>query len=113
MLAAVAAVGPWTPRPGHLIPLLRLVTERLRPLRGGEGRYLHYTRYLAQDLTANRITPGVIATGRIMETAIPGSSESNRDRAELVALRRARSGRRLPYGRRVLATDLSDMLPEP
>jgi hypothetical protein len=32
--------------------------------------------------------PGVIATGRIMQTVIPGSSQSNRDRAELVALRR-------------------------
>ena len=38
----------------------------------------HYTRYLAQDLgplgiTANCIAPGVIATGRIMATVIPGS----------------------------------------
>ena len=38
----------------------------------------HYTRYLAQDLgpfgiTANCIAPGVIATGRIMSTVIPGS----------------------------------------
>src|SRR5205823_6766421 len=53
----------------------------------------HYTRYLAQDLgpfgiTANCIAPGVIATGRIMQTVIPGSSQSNRDRSELVALRR-------------------------
>jgi 3-oxoacyl-[acyl-carrier protein] reductase len=53
----------------------------------------HYTRYLAQDLgpfgiTANCIAPGVIATGRIMATVIPGSIQSNRDRAELVALRR-------------------------
>ena len=31
---------------------------------------------------------GVIATGRIMATVIPGSIQSNRDRAELVALRR-------------------------
>jgi len=30
----------------------------------------------------------VIATGRIMATVIPGSIQSNRDRAELVALRR-------------------------
>jgi 3-oxoacyl-[acyl-carrier protein] reductase len=30
----------------------------------------------------------VIATGRIMQTVIPGSSQSNRDRADLVALRR-------------------------
>src|SRR5260370_34055764 len=53
----------------------------------------HYTRYLAQDLgpfgiTANCIAPGVIATGCIMQTVIPGSSQSNRDRSELVALRR-------------------------
>jgi 3-oxoacyl-[acyl-carrier protein] reductase len=53
----------------------------------------HYTRYLAQDLgpfgiTANCIAPGVIATGRIKATAIPDSIQSNRDRAELVALRR-------------------------
>src|SRR6266446_4379020 len=53
----------------------------------------HYTRYLAQDLgpfgiTANCIASGVIATGRIMATVIPGSIQSNRDRAELVALRR-------------------------
>jgi 3-oxoacyl-[acyl-carrier protein] reductase len=53
----------------------------------------HYTRYLAQDLgpfgiTVNCIAPGVIATGRIMATVIPGSVQSNRDRAELVALRR-------------------------
>jgi 3-oxoacyl-[acyl-carrier protein] reductase len=53
----------------------------------------NYTRYLAQDLgpfgiTANCIAPGVIATGRIIETVIPGSIQSNRDRAELVALRR-------------------------
>jgi 3-oxoacyl-[acyl-carrier protein] reductase len=46
----------------------------------------HYTRYLAQDLgpfgiTANCIAPGVIATGRIMATVIPGSAQGNRDRA--------------------------------
>jgi hypothetical protein len=50
-------------------------------------------RYLAQDLgpsgiTANCIATGVIATGRIMATVILGSSRSNRDRAELVAVRR-------------------------
>src|SRR5246127_344534 len=48
----------------------------------------HYTRYLAQDLgpfgiTVNCIAPGVIATGRILATVIPGSIQSNRDRAEL------------------------------
>jgi NAD(P)-dependent dehydrogenase (short-subunit alcohol dehydrogenase family) len=36
----------------------------------------------------NCIAPGVIATRRIMQTVIPGSSQSNRGRAELVALRR-------------------------
>ena len=51
----------------------------------------HYTRYLAHDLgpygiTANCIAPGVIATGRIMQTVLPGSSDSNRDRSEMVAL---------------------------
>jgi 3-oxoacyl-[acyl-carrier protein] reductase len=73
----------------------------------------HYTRYLAQDLgpfgiTANCIAPGVIATGRIMATVIPGSTQSNRDRAELVALRRL--GTVEDCGRVVefLATDLSD-----
>ena len=32
--------------------------------------------------------PGGITTGRIMAMVIPGSSQSNRNRAELVALRR-------------------------
>jgi 3-oxoacyl-[acyl-carrier protein] reductase len=74
---------------------------------------VHYTRYLAQDLgpfgiTANCIAPGVIATGRIMATVIPGSIQSNRDRAELVALRRL--GTLEDCGKVVefLATDLSD-----
>ena len=49
----------------------------------------HYTRYLAQDLGPFGITaPGVITTGRIMATVIPGSSQSNRDRSELVAFQR-------------------------
>jgi 3-oxoacyl-[acyl-carrier protein] reductase len=53
----------------------------------------HYTRNLAQDLgpfgiAANCIAPGVIATGRIMQTIIPASMQSNRYRSELVALRR-------------------------
>ena len=34
------------------------------------------------------VAPRVIATGRIMATVVPGSIQSNRDRAELVALRR-------------------------
>ncbi len=73
----------------------------------------HYTRYLAQDLgpfgiTANCIAPGVIATGRIMQTVIPGSSQSNRDRAELVALRRLGTVEDCAKVVEFLATDLSD-----
>jgi 3-oxoacyl-[acyl-carrier protein] reductase len=73
----------------------------------------HYTRYLAQDLgpygiTANCIAPGVIATGRIMATVIPGSSQSNRDRAELVALRRLGTVDDCAKVVEFLATDLSD-----
>jgi len=73
----------------------------------------HYTRYLAQDLgpygiTANCIAPGVIATGRIMQTVLPGSSDSNRDRAELVALRRLGSVEDCAKAVEFLATDLSD-----
>jgi 3-oxoacyl-[acyl-carrier protein] reductase len=53
----------------------------------------HYTRYLAQDLgpfgiTANCIAPGLLQPAGSLVTVIPGSSQSNRDRAELVALRR-------------------------
>jgi 3-oxoacyl-[acyl-carrier protein] reductase len=73
----------------------------------------HYTRYLAQDLgpfgiTANCIAPGVIATGRIMATVIPGSVQSNRDRAELVALRRLGTVEDCAKVVEFLATDLSD-----
>ena len=73
----------------------------------------HYTRYLAQDLgpfgiTANCIAPGVIATGRILQTVIPGSSQSNRDRAELVALRRLGTVEDCARVVEFLATDLSD-----
>ena len=73
----------------------------------------HYTRYLAQDLgpfgiTANCIAPGVIATGRIMTTVIPGSSQSNRDRAELVALRRLGTVEDCAKVVEFVATDLSD-----
>ena len=73
----------------------------------------HYTRYLAQDLgsfgiTANCIAPGVIATGRIMATVIPGSIQSNRDRAELVALRRLGTVEDCAKVVEFLATDLSD-----
>jgi 3-oxoacyl-[acyl-carrier protein] reductase len=73
----------------------------------------HYTRYLAQDLapfgiTANCIAPGVIATGRIMATVIPGSIQSNRDRAELAALRRLGTVEDCTKVVEFLATDLSD-----
>src|ERR1700726_1731195 len=73
----------------------------------------HYTRYLAQDLgpfgiTANCIAPGVIATGRVMQTVIPGSSQSNRDRSELVALRRLGTVEDCARVVEFLATDLSD-----
>jgi 3-oxoacyl-[acyl-carrier protein] reductase len=75
--------------------------------------FARYTRYLAQDLgpfgiTANCIAPGVIATGRIMATVIPGSSQSNRDRAELVALRRLGTVQDCAKVVEFLATDLSD-----
>jgi 3-oxoacyl-[acyl-carrier protein] reductase len=73
----------------------------------------HYTRYLAQDLgphgiTANCIAPGVITTGRIMATVIPGSVQSNRDRAGLVALRRLGTVEDCAKVVEFLATDLSD-----
>jgi NAD(P)-dependent dehydrogenase (short-subunit alcohol dehydrogenase family) len=69
--------------------------------------------YSIQDLgsfgiTVNCIALGVIATGRIMATVIPGSIQSNRDRAESVALRRL--GTVEDYAKVIesLATDLSD-----
>ena len=54
------------------------------------------------------IAPGVIATGRIMATVIPGSIQSNRDRAELVALRRLGTVEDCAKVIEFLATDLSD-----
>jgi 3-oxoacyl-[acyl-carrier protein] reductase len=73
----------------------------------------HYTRYLAQVLgpygiTANCIAPGVIATGRIMQTVIPGSINGNRDRSEQVALRRLGTVEDCAKVVEFLATDLSD-----
>jgi len=73
----------------------------------------HYTRYLAQDLgpygiTANCIAPGLIATGRIMQTVLPGSSNSNRDRTEQVALRRLGTVEDCAKVVEFLCTDLSD-----
>jgi 3-oxoacyl-[acyl-carrier protein] reductase len=73
----------------------------------------HYTRYLAQDLgphgiTANCIAPGVIATGRIMQTVLPGSSTANQNRAEEIALRRLGTVEDCARVIEFLATDLSD-----
>src|ERR1700740_2591365 len=52
--------------------------------------------------------PSVIATGRIVATVIPGSIQSNRDRAELVALRRLGTVEDCAKVVEFLATDLSD-----
>jgi 3-oxoacyl-[acyl-carrier protein] reductase len=73
----------------------------------------HYTRYLAQDLgpygiTANCIAPGTIATGRIMQTVIPGSSGANDDPASRVALRRVGTVEDCARVVEFLTTDLSD-----
>jgi 3-oxoacyl-[acyl-carrier protein] reductase len=73
----------------------------------------HYTRYLAQDLgpfgiTANCIAPGTIATGRIMQTVIPGSSRANADPAARVALRRTGTVEDCARVIEFLTTDLSD-----
>ena len=71
------------------------------------------SRYGAQDLgpfgiTAKCITPGVIASGGIMAMVIPGSNQSNRDRAALVALRRLGTVEDCAKVVEFLATDLSD-----
>jgi 3-oxoacyl-[acyl-carrier protein] reductase len=76
-------------------------------------RLAHYTRDLAQDLgphgvTANCIAPGVIATGRIMQTVLPGSSTANQNRAEQIALRRLGTVEDCARVIEFLATDLSD-----
>ena len=73
----------------------------------------HYTRYLAQDLgphgiTANCIAPGVIATGRIMQTVLPGSTGANNDPAARVALRRVGTVEDCARVVEFLTTDLSD-----
>jgi len=84
------------------------------PITGQRRRRIaHYTRYLAQHLgpfgiTANCIAPGVIATGRIMATVIPGSIQGNQDRTELVALRRLGTVEDRAKVVEFLATDLSD-----
>jgi 3-oxoacyl-[acyl-carrier protein] reductase len=73
----------------------------------------HYTRYLAQELgphgiTVNCITPGTIATGRIMQTVIPGSSRANTDPAARIALRRVGTVEDCAKVVEFLTTDLSD-----
>ena len=50
----------------------------------------------------------MIATGQIMQTVIPGSSQSNRDRADLVAFRRLGTVEDCTKVVEFLATDLSD-----
>jgi 3-oxoacyl-[acyl-carrier protein] reductase len=104
-------------RPDHEAAALRedhhTISSGAGTAPSADGGYAHYTRYLAQDLgpfgiTANCIAPGVIATGRIMATVIPGSSQSNRDRAELVALRRLGTVEDCAKVVEFLATDLSD-----
>jgi 3-oxoacyl-[acyl-carrier protein] reductase len=106
-------------RSGKIITGSSVAGQHLPPI-GGYAHYgaakaaiAHYTRYLAQDLgpfgiTGNCIAPGVIATGRIMATVIPGSIQSNRDRAELVALRRLGTVEDCAKVVEFLATDLSD-----
>jgi 3-oxoacyl-[acyl-carrier protein] reductase len=59
-------------------------------------------------ITANCTASGVIATGRIMATVIPGNIQSNRDQAELVALRRLGTVEDCAKVVEFLATDLSD-----
>ncbi|HEY4042252.1 MAG TPA: SDR family NAD(P)-dependent oxidoreductase [Rhodopila sp.] len=73
----------------------------------------HYTRYLAQDLgphgiTANCIAPGIIATGRIVQTVLPGSFGGNTDPAARVALRRVGTVQDCARVVEFLTTDLSD-----
>lgn len=73
----------------------------------------HYTKYLAQDLgpygvTANCIAPGIIGTGRILATVIPGSATANRDQSERIALRRIGTVEDCAKVVEFLVTDLSD-----
>src|SRR5215469_14898536 len=86
---------------------------RLCSLRRSKGRYcsLHAvfgagSRAFRNHGELHRL--GVIATTRIMATVIPGSVQSNRDRAELVALRRLGTVEDCAKVVEFLATDLSD-----
>jgi 3-oxoacyl-[acyl-carrier protein] reductase len=83
------------------------------PIMVSENRHRPYTRNLARDLgpfgiAANCIAPGVIATGRITATVIPGSTQSDLDPAELVALDRLGTVEDFAKVVEFLATDLSD-----
>ena len=85
------------------------ITGRRRPLSlTTRGILRRISGRLGSPQTANCIAPGVIATGRIMATVIPGSIQSNRDRAELVALRRLGTVEDCAKVVEFLATDLSD-----
>jgi 3-oxoacyl-[acyl-carrier protein] reductase len=73
----------------------------------------HYTKYLAQDLgpygiTANAIAPGIIPTGRVAATVMPGSAYGNRDQSERIALRRLGTVEDCAKVVEFLVTDLSD-----
>jgi hypothetical protein len=86
---------------------------RLRPLRGSESRYRPLHPVSGAGSRTFRYhremhSPRVIATGRIMATVIPGSIQSNRDRAELIALRRLGTVEDCAKVVEFLATDLSD-----
>jgi 3-oxoacyl-[acyl-carrier protein] reductase len=104
---------------GKIITVASMAARAASP-DGGYAHYgaakaaiAHYTRYLAQDLgpygiTANCIAPGVIATGRIMQTVLPGSSAANQNRTEQIALRRLGTVEDCARVVEFLATDLSD-----
>jgi 3-oxoacyl-[acyl-carrier protein] reductase len=115
------AVGPvMKAQNGGKIITVSSMAGRAASLDGGYAHYgaakaaiAHYTRYLAQELgpfgiTANCIAPGVIATGRIMQTVLPGSSAANRNRTEQIALRRLGTVEDCARVVEFLATDLSD-----
>src|SRR5437867_42752 len=66
---------------------------------GAEGRAGVAVRPLISELHSPRRDPR--PGGSCRQTVIPGSVQSNRDRAELVALRAAGDGRGLRYGGRI------------
>jgi NAD(P)-dependent dehydrogenase (short-subunit alcohol dehydrogenase family) len=94
--------------------LAQPLIETMRQLQVLQGHYPfpHITgnpRFFKDlPIGVNCIAPSVIATGRIMATVIPGSVQSNRDRAELVALRRLGTVEDCAKVVEFLATDLSD-----